>query len=80
MLARVVSIESSDQYSDGHRRILLKFDAGDPMFNKVRFDERALGIIGLQLDDKLTLVITCERPDKGVSDGEMDAHTREVLA
>jgi len=57
MLARVVAIESGDMYTDGHRRVLLKFDAGDTMFNKIRFDEHALGIVGLQLDDQIEVLL-----------------------
>jgi hypothetical protein len=57
VIAHVVGIESATQYSDGHRRIMLKFDAGDAMFNKVRFDEHALGIVGLRLDDRIEVTM-----------------------
>ena len=54
MKAKVVGIMSGGLYTDKQRRIMVKFADGDePCFDRVSLPEKALGIVGLKLDDEL---------------------------
>jgi len=53
MKAKVVSIESGTQHTDGQRRVELKFADASFGWNCIRVTEAALGIAGLKLDDEL---------------------------
>jgi hypothetical protein len=51
--ARVVAIESGEEYVDKLRRITLKFLDGDPVFNKIRLaiDAKIFGTYEPKLND-----------------------------
>jgi len=53
MKAKVVSIESSTRYTDGQRRLEIKFADASFGYSSIKLSESALGIAGLKLDDEL---------------------------
>ena len=65
MIAKVVSIESGSAFTDGHRRITLKFEAGDLLYQDLRFSEAQLPteLLGLELDYEIDVQLV----PKGVS-------------
>ena len=62
MRATVVGISSGTEYShmDGRRRIRIRIEAADPVFNTITISERALGIAGLKLDDPIDIAFGCD--------------------
>jgi hypothetical protein len=62
MRATIVGIESGTAHRDGHRRLRLSMDDGDLLNfrNTITINERALGIIGLKLDDEIEVAFGCD--------------------
>lgn len=58
MRAKVISIQSGSQFTDGQQRLEIKFDDANGPFNHVRFSEAVLGLPGLRLDDELIVDFT----------------------
>lgn len=54
--AQVIGIESATVYTDGERRVEIRVEGADRMFNRLRIPERLLGM-ALGVDDELEVVI-----------------------
>lgn len=58
MKAKVVGIESASQFTDKRRRVMLRFEDADLVFNQLRVAEDKLGFLAsLALDDTLDVEI-----------------------
>jgi hypothetical protein len=58
MRVQVISIQSGSQYTDGERRIELRFAEADSPFRKITLAEGVLGLGNLRLDDALEVTFT----------------------
>ena len=63
MKAKVVGIESGSEHADGRRRLRLKFLDGDSQNfrDTAVVSERAIGIVGLKLDDVIEVAFACDQ-------------------
>jgi hypothetical protein len=60
MRATVIGINSGTEYTDGRRRVRIRIDAADSIFNTITISEKALGIAGLMLDDPIEVAFGCD--------------------
>lgn len=57
MKGRVVMVESGTGFNDGERRITIRLNDADMMFDRVRLRESALGLRDVRLDMELDVEI-----------------------
>jgi len=67
MKATVISIESATRYTDGQRRVEIKFANASLGWQCIKLSESALGIAGLKLDDELDVGFMPTRVYEGLS-------------
>jgi hypothetical protein len=60
MKAKVTEISSGQQYTDGERRVTLRVEEADGMFNSLRIPLSKLNLKEIELDEELE--ITIRRP------------------
>lgn len=72
--AQVIGIESATVYTDGERRVEIRVEGADRMFNRLRIPEKLLGM-ALGVDDELEVEI---RPVYGLAQADGTLGTAEL--